>query len=104
MIYAILDNDGLYSETFATWDEYHRATFSPDIYPMFVCDTERTRVGGKTREEKKAFARGLAIGWQRMLVDFYDCTYMDFVIAGNYFYKLGKRYGLLREFRENGIC
>ena len=104
MIYAILNDDGLYSDTFDTWDEYHRATFSPDVYPIFVCDTNSTHVGGKTYEDKKAFARGKAIGWQNSLVHFYNCSYEDFAIAGDYFYALGKRYGLLREFRENGIC
>lgn len=104
MIYAIIDDDGLYGATFDTWEAYHRATFSPDIYPMFVCDTESTRVSGKTRAEKKETARELAVRWQSLLGYFYECSYEDFAIAGDYFYALGKRYGLLREFRENAIC
>lgn len=103
MIYAILDNDGLYSETFDTWDEYHSATFSPDIYPMFVCDTESTHVRGKTRAEKKESARQMAIAWQYAIGDFCP-SYEDFAIAGDYFTAVGRRYGLLREFRENAIC
>ena len=52
--------------------------------------------------EGKAKARQTAIEWQineapnRMSMTEYE-------EAGNYFYKLGKRYGLLREFRENAI-
>lgn len=30
-------------------------------------------------------------------------SYGELIDAGEYFHKLGKRYGLLREFAENGI-
>lgn len=33
-----------------------------------------------------------------------DLSWWDVAHMGEYFEKLGKRYGLLREFRENGIC
>lgn len=52
--------------------------------------------------EGKEKARQTAIEWQlneapnRM-------SMAEYAEAGNYFYKLGKRYGLLREFRENAI-
>ena len=32
-----------------------------------------------------------------------DLSYADIFEVSAYFYKYGKRYGLLREFRENGI-
>lgn len=31
-------------------------------------------------------------------------SYGGIAILQDYFYKQGKRYGLLQEFRENGIC
>lgn len=30
-------------------------------------------------------------------------SYEDIARYSNYFYKMGKRYGLIKEFRENGI-
>ena len=53
--------------------------------------------------EKKAQARQEAIEWQ---LDFANHNYSWGEVAywGDHFYKLGKRYGLLKEFRENGIC
>ena len=51
----------------------------------------------------KAKARQKAIDWQ---LDCYSHNYSWSELAkwSKYFYKLGKRYGLLKEFKENGIC
>lgn len=52
--------------------------------------------------ERKAKAREEAIEWQHSFSE--EDHYMsEFAYWGSYFEKLGKRYGLLREFRENGI-
>lgn len=52
---------------------------------------------------KKEEIRQQAIDWQ---LDFSNHNYSWGELAefADYFYKMGKRYGLLREFRENGIC
>lgn len=57
----------------------------------------------KTYQELKADAREKAIDWQ---IDFSESSYSwEYVIvSAQYFERLGRRYGLLREFRENGIC
>lgn len=56
-----------------------------------------------TYEMKKEMARQEAIDWQKDL--FRDSrNYEDMQEAAEYFEKLGRRYGLLKEFRENGIC
>lgn len=57
----------------------------------------------KTYYERKEEIRQEAIEWQ---LNFANNNYSwgDLYEWGNYFYKLGKRYGLLREFHENGIC
>lgn len=54
-------------------------------------------------QEMKAKAREKAIEWQ---LDFCNHNYSWGELADfqDYFEKLGKRYGLLTEFRENGIC
>ena len=56
----------------------------------------------KTYQEKKAEARQLAINWQN---DFQNHQYYwsELAYYTDYFTRLGKRYGLLEEFRENGI-
>lgn len=56
-----------------------------------------------TYETKKEMARQEAIDWQNN--PFQDSqSYEEIQEAAEYFEKLGKRYGLLKEFRENGIC
>lgn len=53
-------------------------------------------------KEAKEKARNIAIEWQLNDSD-YPYSYEGYAILAEYFYKLGKRYGLLKEFRENGI-
>ena len=56
-----------------------------------------------TYASNKAVARQEAIDWQNDL--FRDNrSYEDMQEAAEHFEKLGRRYGLLKEFRENGIC
>ena len=56
-----------------------------------------------TYEKKKEIARQEAIDWQD---DFrnHNYSYGELAEFGYYFEKLGRKYGLLKEFRENGIC
>lgn len=55
-----------------------------------------------TYTEAKARARELAIDWQYETSQ-RNISYGELAEAGERFNKLGKRYGLLGEFRENGI-
>lgn len=55
-----------------------------------------------TYAERKANVSEKAIDWQYEASE-QDLSYGELAEAGDYFYKMGKRYGLLREFRENGI-
>ncbi len=54
-------------------------------------------------EKRKAEVREEAIKWQ---ADFgeHNYSYGELVYFEDYFRRLGKRYGLLREFKENAIC
>ena len=54
-------------------------------------------------QQMKEKVRNAAIDWQR---SFESCLYSLEEVAEwqGKFERLGKRYGLLREFRENGIC
>ena len=55
-----------------------------------------------TYQQRKEAARQEAIDWQLNDAD-YPYSYEGLAIIGNYFYKLARRFGLIREFRENGI-
>lgn len=56
----------------------------------------------KTYKERKEEARNEAIEWQYSVGEnnYYMSEMADFYI---YFSKLAKRYGLIKEFKENGI-
>ena len=56
-----------------------------------------------TYASNKAVARQEAIDWQNDF-DNHNYSYGELAEAAEHFEKLGKRYGLLKEFRENGIC
>lgn len=57
----------------------------------------------KTYQELKETARNIAIEWQSLQSE-QAMTWGECAAWGDYFERLGRRYGLLREFRENGIC
>lgn len=54
-------------------------------------------------QKQKERVRDEAIDWQ---LDFFNYNYswLELTAFENYFEKMGRRYGLLTEFRENGIC
>lgn len=56
----------------------------------------------KTYKQLKEHARNIAIDWQQINSK-QNMSYAEIAAAGDYFQKLGKRFGLLREFRENAI-
>ena len=56
----------------------------------------------KTYQEKKEEARDKAIAWQLEASE--KClSYAELAEVGEHFAKLAKRYGLIKEFKENGI-
>ena len=56
----------------------------------------------KTYEERKEEARESAINWQHETAEKKQ-SYFELMQAGAHFEKLAKRWGLVKEFRENGI-
>ena len=53
-------------------------------------------------EKKKEEIRQKAIEWQLSFND-HSYSYFELTEFEDYFYKYGKKYGLLKEFRENAI-
>lgn len=53
-------------------------------------------------QKEKEKIRAFAIEWQRDISDLSLCC-LDLAEWGYYFARVARRYGLTREFRENGI-
>lgn len=55
------------------------------------------------RERAKTMLRDFAQEWQYRFYDF-SYSWMELANWQDFFTEYGKKYGLLREFKENGIC
>ena len=64
---------------------------------------EQKRKGKAYYERMKRRARNTAQCWQAKFAE-ESMSYEELLEAQIYFENLGRRYGLLAEFRENGIC
>lgn len=53
--------------------------------------------------KNKERVRNEAIEWQLNFAD-HDYSWGELLAFQAHFEKMGRRYGLLKEFRENGIC
>ena len=100
MFYAKLKQDG--KETgvlYEDFQDYISDTFSPEVETVVIIPFT---VHGSNYAERRENVRETAIDFQAA-----DCggLYMsDYGLICDWFTKMGKRYGLLREFRENAIC
>lgn len=94
-IFAVINGN---SNIFTSPEQYHSATFSPD------CNIEcikRLEVIGKTYSERREYLRDLAIDIQG--ADNGGMSYGEYAILVYFFDKNARHYGLMKEFRENGI-
>ena len=94
------ENGNRQSGLYYDFEAFHRDTFAPSCKDIEIL---AFKVSGKTYAERKAAARDLAIDWQ---LNFNDVVmyFSEYAAITSYFEKIGKRYGLLTEFRENCIC
>lgn len=91
-------NGEIESNLYFDWEEWHKDTFSPatEILTMILF-----KISGKTYAERKENLKQLAIDYQTNGIA--DLSYEEFMKIYTFFEKNAKRYGLLAEFRENGI-
>ena len=54
-------------------------------------------------DKNKAILREFAITWQHAVND-WNLSFYDCIVWQEFFETYGKKYGLIREFHENGIC
>ena len=80
-------------------EEYARDTFSPLVEPLTVIDFS---VKGKNYRERQSSVETTARDFQA--ADIGGLFMSDYARIGEWFTTQGKRYGLLKEFRENAVC
>ena len=90
-------NTGSDSGVVYSYDLLWNRDFAPLDSDVLILD----RVTGDSYQYKKSVVRDKAIHFSHMEV---TMTWGDVAEIQAWFEKFGRRYGLLREFRENGIC
>lgn len=83
--------------------QYIHDTFNPEVETLEIIPFQ---IHGKTYADRKENARQLAIDFQNCEDGSADInlSYRELSYIQSFFEHVGKRYGLLREFRENAIC
>lgn len=89
----------LYYKNESGWREWYKDTFCI-VDNIKMLDL---KISGKTYAERKNSLEELAKDWQTNFAGL-DWSYGELAEIGDFFYKNGKRYGLLGEFKENCIC
>ena len=80
------------------FEAFNRDTFNP--LTVYTC-LDLGNIHGKTYAEKKADARQKAVDFS--LFDCSGLSWGEFAEIGAYFENLAHRFGLVREFKENGV-
>ena len=103
MFYAKMKQDGqIIANLYHDFQDYVRDTFSPEVETLEIIPFT---VHGANYAERQNSVRETAIEYQAANYDVnYDLSMGELWHIGNWFEKMGKRYGLLKEFRENAIC
>ena len=88
------------SELYINHEKFISDTFSPNTEIITLIDFT---VHGRTYQEQKASVESIAIDWSNS-GDVSGLYMSDLWVLSDWFYKNGKRYGLLKDFTENGLC
>lgn len=79
---------------------WFKDTFSPNCENIEVLDF---KIKGKNYKERKGCLQDIAITYSNHFASL-SWSYGELATIGDYFYTNGKRYGLLKDFKENAIC
>ena len=100
IIYLVTERDGEErADVFTSWPEVFGFTFSPVVRVSACLTINHTH--GKTYRERQANAHNLAVQFSNHQAP--GLSWSEVATISESFEKLGKRCGLLREFRENGL-
>ena len=94
------ENFYIYYKNKYGYEEWYKDTFSPTCEDIAVLDFT---IKGNSYEEKKDCLRNIAIDYQNNFGGL-SWSYGELSIIEDWFYKNAKRYGLVKEFKENCIC
>ena len=84
------------------WQDIHAALFSPCVEEVTLIEF---KTHGKTYHDRKASLENIAIEYSNNAIgESGDLFMSDLLQIESWFYEQGKRYGLLKEFKENCIC
>lgn len=97
MIGIYYNTDGIGGVCYS-FPELYRETFTPEEWATVILD----KLTG-SYNDKQATLREKAIATQQAIASLEYIGYNELIDIEQYFTKYGKRYGLLKEFRENGI-
>lgn len=81
------------------WNFFHSDTFSPETKNIKIL---QFKINGKNYKERKEHLRDIAIDWQ-LHFSTLGWSYGELATICNYFETNARRYGLLKEFKENCI-
>ena len=85
-----------------TYDTLWSETFAPVDWDIVILDRVKAIKDG-SYYDKKCRVQDLAVTYSYIQGNVPMC-WSEAAEIGNWFEKYGRRYGLLTEFRENGIC
>ena len=93
------ENFNLYYNCIEGWDLFHSDTFSPETKNIKIL---QFKINGKNYQERKENLKDLAIDYQ-LNFSTLSWSYGEIATIQDYFYTNARRYGLIKEFKENCI-
>lgn len=101
MFYGSFVLDGKkHAAIYDSYDLFNRDTFSPLCEDITIIPFE---THGKRYADRRESVRDVAVEWSNY-GETWPLSWSEIQHVADWFYKMGKRYGLLIEFRENGLC
>ena len=93
-------NGEIFNNIYYNWNAWQSDTFSPVTKNIELLEF---KIGGKTYEERQNNLQQLAIDYQ-LQFSWLPWSYGELAEIQNYFERNARKYGLLKEFKENAIC
>ena len=96
MLFAVVNGGG---KTYEDINNFNNTIWSPEKEYSFVTDFS---IRGKTYAARKSYARELAMNISDA-VSKVSLTWSEIADISQNLERIGKRYGLIKEFKENGL-
>lgn len=101
ILHSCTTPDGVkHDNLFERWEDVHKMAFNPYTVEHTMIEF---KIHGYSYKKKKENARQLAIAVSDALADM-AISWGELATIQDYFREVGKRFGLLAEFTEKGIC